>query len=182
MSLRPYEPNYHSFASTVLAPLAVARYEDEVNNTDEENNTYTSSDELIRQAVASSDLSLRLSPGNVTFWKTRTRMFYTLSQIDRQYSTKALDAVLVAQRLAPNDPKIIYNAGIVYELNEDTESALERFKYALELKPDYKDAAWALAIFYEKDDNQEESEKWLRYILENIDPDDQEVKKKLGSE
>jgi tetratricopeptide (TPR) repeat protein len=179
---RGQDPTYQSYASTIYAPLAVARYEEEINQDKEESSLYSTSDELIQQAVALSDSSLALSPGNVTFWKTRTRVFYTLSQIDPAYAEKSLEAVLQAEQLAPNDPKISYNVGIVYELNNDTESALKQFKKALELKPDYKDAAWALAIFYEQQKNSEESKKWLQYILKNIDPNDQEVQKKLGSE
>ena len=163
ITARPYEPVYHDQLASTLAHLA------------------TPSSELIEQAIAASNIALQLSPGNVSFWKSRTRMFYNLSQIDEKYSLDALNAVLEAQSRAPTDPLIAYNVGIVYELNNNRDKALESFKKALELKKDYKDAAWALAIFY-ADENPEESEKWLKYILEQIDPNDQEVKKKLESD
>ncbi|MCR4263845.1 MAG: hypothetical protein NUV98_03975, partial [Candidatus Roizmanbacteria bacterium] len=181
INARPYEPLYHDQLASSLAQLAAIRFEEEYARTDTEDDEMTSSTELAEQAISASNVSLQLSPGNVSFWKSRTRMFYNLSQIDDAYAEDALKSVLEAQSRAPNDPLIAYNVGIVYELNDNRKKALESFKKALELKKDYKDAAWALAIFYQ-DENPEESEKWLRYILEQIDPNDAEVKKKLGEE
>src|SRR3989344_4120210 len=181
INARPYEPLYHDQLASSLPQLAAIRFEEEYVPTDTEDDEMTSSTELAEQAISASNISLQLSPGNVSFWISRTRMFYTLSQIDDAYAEDALKSVLEAQSRAPNDPLIAYNVGIVYELNDNREKALESFKKALELKKDYKDAAWALAIFYQ-DENPEESEKWLQYILEQIDPNDQEVKKKLESD
>lgn len=180
IAARPYEPVYHDQLASTLAHLAAIQYEREQNTQETVGETATAT-ELAEKAIASSNSALQLSPGNITFWKSRTRMFYNMSAIDDSYARDALKTILEAQSRAPTDPLITYNVGIVYEINNDRENALLSFKKALELKKDYKDAAWALAIFYE-DENPEESERWLHYILEQIDPHDIEVKKKLGQE
>jgi putative inorganic carbon (hco3(-)) transporter len=171
VSLRPAEPVYQNDLSETLSVLAFAEYE---------SGEATASARLARQAMDYSAQALSISPFNVSFWKTRTRLFYNLSPLDPSFLQEALTSIQTARRLAPTDPKVIYNEAILLgELNRDDE-AIATLGEAIKLKSNYRDAAYALAVFYEGKKDNEQRDEWLRYILEKINPEDSEVKEKLG--
>lgn len=172
IAIRPIEPTYHNLASEIWASQAVVLASE---------GDATGSAGLIERSLVSSAHALRIAPVNVSFWKTRTRLLYTLSQLDPSYLNGARDSIDVAMRLAPTDAKTWYNAGLLYNATDDNARAIELLLHTIELKPNYRDAAWALALFYEEEENIAQRDEWLRYILEKINPDDEEAKRKLGS-
>lgn len=129
---------------------------------------------------------------NVVFWKTRVRLFYTLSQVDERYTSYALDAVKKAAALAPTDATISYNYGVLTGQSGDVDSAIRILENTIKLKPDYTDARFALALFYHQkaidksgkvidDALQQKAIAQLNYILEKIDPNNQQAKDALKS-
>lgn len=170
-TIRPFEPNYHNELSETFAYLALASYElDEAS----------ASAEFIKASINESDHALSISPYNVSFWKNRTRIFYTLAQLDEAYYTDALKSIETAGKLAPTDAKILYNRALLENALGNNISAIETLTTTMQIKPNYRDAAWALALFYEEEGNEEEKNRWLQFILDTIDPNDSEVQKKLG--
>lgn len=170
VTLRPSEPLFRSDLSNTLAYLAV--------------NSFASSDatnaaQLTKEAINQSNVAISISPQNLNSWKSRTRMFYTLSQIDESYLTNTLNSITVAQSLAPTDAKISYNTGLMYNANGDTAKAIETLLHTMKLKPNYRDAAYALALFYEEEKKPADAQKWYNYILKEINPNDSEVQKKI---
>jgi len=172
IAIRPIEPTYHNLASEIWASQAVVLASD---------GDVSGSADLVERSLASSTHALRIAPVNVSFWKTRTRLLYTLSQLDPIYLKDARDSIDVAMRLAPTDAKTWYNAGLLYNATDDNARAIELLLQTIELKPNYRDAAWALALFYEEEENSEQRDVWLQYILEKINPDDEEAKRKLDN-
>lgn len=162
---RPYEPLYQSDLSEAFAYYALGLYEQQ----DEEY------EQAADQAIRFSNASLASSPYNVSFWKTRTRVFYALSQIDEAYLDQAIESLQMAKKRAPTDAKVLYNLSVLYEARGERDSAIETMKQAIMIKPNYKDAAYALYVFYRESGEEEEALQWLNYILESIDPNDQEV-------
>ena len=106
-------------------------------------------------------------------------MFYTLSQTDETYLANALISIQTAANLAPTDAKIRYNTGLLQNATGDNDTAIATMLKTVELKPNYRDAAWALALFYEEKKDIHSRDRWLKYILEKINSADQEVKNKL---
>ena len=106
--------------------------------------------QLITSAVALENKVTTGHPNNVVFWKTKVRMFYTLSQLDQSYLPLALEAIKKAASLAPTDADISYNLGVLYGQNGDFKNAVATLENNIKLKPDYKNggAYYALAIFY----------------------------------
>lgn len=134
---------------------------------------------LTEEAIAASDIALSISPKNVNFWKTRTRVMYTLTAVDPKYLDLAIDALLKAQILSPTDPKITYNLGLLYDQKGETEKAISLLNETIILKPDYRDAYIALAYFYEKEKNIPKAKETLQFILNHIASSDSEAIKKL---
>jgi len=130
-------------------------------------------------AITSSDRSLKISPYNLNFWKNRTRLFYSLAEIEEKYTQQALESLLMANKLAPTDAKIVYNLALVYAKLNQEETAIKTLEEAVNLKPNYDQARYALALFYEKKDEIDKAKEQLNYILEKINPSHEAALEKL---
>lgn len=147
---------------------------------------------LAQDAVSTSDNVVKENANNVVFWKTRVRLFYTLSQADPKYLPLALDAIKKASALAPTDAKISYNLGVLYGQNGDSKKAVEVLEKTIKLKPNYGEAYYALGLFYHDlgvnkggvvtdPEMAQKAIDTMHYILKNIDPEDKQAKSALKS-
>lgn len=179
---RPSEPVFKDELSVNLATLASALFQ---------NNNATTGAQLAQQALTLSNEVTANHPNNIVFWKSRVRVFYMLAQIDGKYYKDALNAILTAQKLAPTDAKISYNVGVLYGQNEQYNQAVKALSETVKLKPNYRDAYYARALFSrqlaekaygrEKIQLQNKANADLTYILRHINPTDPEAKKTLES-
>ena len=168
--LRSSEPIYYDELSLSAGNLAVSAFQQEQT---------TLSGQLVDLAVNSSDRSLKISPYNLNFWKNRTRLFYSLAEIEEKYTQQALESLLMANKLAPTDAKIVYNLALVYAKLNQEETAIKTLEEAVNLKPNYDQARYALALFYEKKDEIDKAKEQLNYILEKINPSHEAALEKL---
>jgi putative inorganic carbon (HCO3(-)) transporter len=120
--------------------------------------------ELFQNALNSSNTALEISPYNLNIHKNRVKVFYSLASIDPEYLEKAIEAVKTAMKLAPTDPKLVYNLGLLYGRAEKVEEALATLHQAIEMKPNYEEARNALATFYEDLGRKQEALEQLEYI------------------
>lgn len=150
----------------------------------------TTAAEFAQQAVELNNEVLQSHPNNVVFWKSRVRLFYTLSQIDPNYLSYALQAAEQAAKLAPTDAKILYNLGVLYGQTGQSEKAIKILEQTTMLKPDYEDAYFALGLFYRDaavDDNDfvtdpvlnEKAIATMQRILKDINPENEQAKTTL---
>ena len=139
ISERGSEPVFKDELSYNTAVLAIAF----------ENQKQTSiAAQLINQTLNLSGQVTAEHPNNVVFWKTRVRAMYTLAQLNPNYLLLALEAIKKANELAPTDAKISYNLGLLYQQTGDTKNAVATLENTVKLKPDYRDAYYALGIYY----------------------------------
>lgn len=103
---------------------------------------------LKKEAVFATNQVTSEHPNNVVFWKTKVRVFYTLSQVDEKYLPQALEAIKKAKDLAPTDAGIYYNLGLLYGQNGQSKEAVDALKKAIELKPNYINAYYGLGLYY----------------------------------
>jgi putative inorganic carbon (HCO3(-)) transporter len=147
---------------------------------------------LSEQAIALSNEVVQNHPNNITFWKNRVRLFYALAQADSRYLPYAVDAVAHVKSLAPTDAKVSYNLGALYRESGQPEKSAAVLEETIRLKPDYRDAYYALAVAYNdlafngsgqvvKPEYREKAIKQLRFILSNISPDDKQTQETLSS-
>ena len=119
------------------------------------------------------------------FWENKVRLFHTLAQGDKpqekSYLQPALTSIGNAKALAPTDAKISYNLGILKGQIEGPKKGIEILEQTVKLKPDYRDAYFALGLFYREAGENQKAVTAYQYILRNIDPHDQEVQKSLKS-
>ncbi|MFC1727808.1 O-antigen ligase family protein [Patescibacteria group bacterium] len=172
ISLRPSEPLFHNSLALPAARLAQLAF------TQEE---ATLSAELADLAVSESDLAINLNPYHLNYWKNRVRVFYALAEINPQYLQDTLESLLQASKIAPTDAKIYYNLGLVYGQLDKLEKAILTLEKTIQLKPNYSDARFALALFYEEENMIKEAIDQLEYILEKINPIHEAAREKLRS-
>lgn len=163
-----FVPLYHDEYAVVLSSLALGAFESQ---------DATLAGTFAVYSLTENDNALRLSPNNVNFWKSRTKIFYALATIDESYLPQAIEALIHAQTLSPGDPKISYNLAILYGKLGDTEKAVNNLLEAKRLKPNYKDAYYALFIFYKETKQQEKAKEIIQTYLSTIDSRDEEFKK-----
>ncbi len=168
--LNDNEPFYYNEFSLPSAQIAAALFDEKEG---------TISAQLTREAIMASDTAVTSSPNNVNFWKTRTRVYYSLSQIDEKYLTESLSALENARILSPTDPKIVYNLAVIYDKVGKREEAMKLLSETTKLKADYRDAYFAMGLFYERDKMKDKAKNQYEFILNRINPNDEETKKKM---
>jgi len=130
--LNPGEPLYTDKLATIYSELALS----------------TENQEYADEAVNYSDLTVNTSPANINFWKQRAQDYLYLSGVDTKYFSLAITALVNAGKLAPTDPKIFYSLGQFYETASLTDQAIPYYQQAIELKPNYDYAYFALGKIY----------------------------------
>lgn len=177
-----YEPIYEDKLSYSMANLAfLAAYQKEAKV----------AEELIKQSDFHNARTLKASPENPLYWKTKGKNNYLFYQIllKKSYLEKAIAALAQNQKLAPTDPKIPYTISIFYSLLADEEqdgntkinyesSALAFAKESTLLKPDFRDGYYLQAQLYKKYGDVDSAVKILQNIL-RVDPSDIEVKEEI---
>lgn len=170
IKIRPYEPIYYDELSLASASLAVGAFQQE---------QATLSAQLADLAIEASNKSLTISPFNVNFWKNRTRVFYTLAEINESYQQQSLAALTQANKLAPTDAKILYNLALVYNKLNQKDLAIQTLEETIKLKPNYDHARYALALFYEEKGELAKAKEQLEYIVTKITPNYEPALEKL---
>jgi O-antigen ligase len=163
-------PLYHDEYAVVLSSLALGAFESK---------DATLAGTLAVYALTENDRAIRISPHNVNFWKSRTKIFYALSSIDGSYLPQAINSLIEAQTLSPSDPKISYNLAILYGKLGDTQKAVEYLLEAKQLKPNYRDAYYALYIFYTETKQPDKAKEILTEYITTVDSTDNEFRKLL---
>lgn len=170
IALNRAEPIYHDELANGYATLSVAAFE---------GNNATQAAQLAALAVEESIKALNISPRNVNFHKTRTKVYYTLSSLDPSFNAKAIEALETALTLSPNDPKIYYNLAILVGRDGDTNGAIGHLLKAKELKPNYRDVYYALWVFYTEEQKPAEARAILEEYLKTVDPNDKDFIERL---
>lgn len=175
VKLRSAEPVIKDEYAVNLATVATAL---------QQNNEASNAAQFAQQAVLLSNEIVTNHPNNVSFWKSRVRIFYLLSQTDPRYNMESLKAIEKAAELAPTDAKVLYNLGVIAGQNGDPKRGIEVLTKTIQLKPDYRDPYYARGLFYRQlavdqndkvidNDMQQKAINDMKYILENMSKDDE---------
>ncbi len=140
----------------------------------------TAATAVIDESIKASDLALENNNRHLNFYKTRSRVFVTLGQIDERYLIEAQNTLDMSIKLAPTDPKLVYTQGVIDLSLGKIESGTRLIEKAIELKPNYEKARWKAAEIYENNDQIPKALEQLNYILENISPNDEKTKEKIS--
>lgn len=165
ITMNPREPLYHDEYANSLASLALAAYENE---------DATLAATLGHFAIQENDQAIAISPNNVNFWKTKTKILYALSSLDEAFLPLAMNALKQSQLLSPYDPKIPYNLAILSGKTGSMNDSIDYLKQAIALKPNYRDAYYALFVFYKENKQPKEARDIITTYLTTVDSRDEE--------
>lgn len=180
-----YEHVYEDKLSYVLANLTyVAAYQKEKKT----------ADNLLQLAQFYNRKSLQASPSNINYWKTTVKndyLFYQ-SELDPKYIEHGLDSLKIARGISPTDPKLPYSEALFYSVLEDEakdpqkkdelqQKSIASINTAIKLKSDYRDSYFLKGQLLKKYGNIEEARKTFQFILDHINPSDEEVKKEISA-
>ncbi len=133
--------------------------------------------QLANLATQTSDYALELEPANMNVRRNHAANLLALSVVDRNYLEAGKVAIENSTKLAPTDAKLFYNLGLTqYQLNQ-TEQAETNFAKAVELKENYVDARYALAVvLYDLGKNTEALEQ-TTYLIDKMNVQREDVAK-----
>lgn len=134
---------------------------------------------FIDQAISESNLALSLSPANVNLVKNRSILLTKLSIFNKDYLNEARDVLILETRMAPTDAKLFFSLAQAYARLGDNENAMKVLVKTINLKPNYEQARFAYAILLIDKGETKTAREELRYILTNINPNNQVVKDTL---
>lgn len=146
----PNEPVFKDEFAYNTAVLGAAILAQSQGQQEKNQQNITIGKQLIETGVNATNQVTTEHPNNIVFWKTKVRIYYTLAQVDTSYYTQALNAIKTSATLAPTDPDVYYNLGVLAGQTGDAKSAVTALQKTIALKPDYKggQAYYALGIFY----------------------------------
>ena len=130
-------------------------------------------------AIAESEKAIQLSPANVNLKRNGAILFIKLSVINPNYLINARDTLLSATAQAPTDAKLFYNLGLVYIRTGEIDKAIETLEETIEMKKNYRNARFALALVLIDEGEKKQAMNELEYILEFIGSDDPLVRQEL---
>lgn len=170
IDLHPTEPLYRAELGFAAAASAVSRYESATESAEEASEAA----KIQKIAVGQTELALKISPKNTSLWRTAIRTYYQLSSVDPSFNEKTLEVLDKTIALAPTDPKLVFNKGLILASQNRLPEAIETLKKAVQLKPDYRDAIVTLADFYYRNKQKEEALGLIDELLEKA-PKDQDL-------
>ncbi len=173
-----YEHVYEDRLSYILANLAfIASYQKEED----------AAKKFIILSKTYNEKSLKASPKNILYWKTKAKNEYLFYQVtlDAKYLAEGIKTLSQAKILSPTDPKIPYTLTIFYSLLEDeTKDKTQKNNYevlslkaideTINLKPNYRDGYFLKGQLLKKYNQNEEAKAQFEYILKNINSEDSE--------
>lgn len=130
-------------------------------------------------AVTAINRAIELNPVHLNFYRTQTVIFITLAQYEPSLYDAALQSLQMATRLAPTEPKLLYDMAAIYQNLEATPEAEEKYREAIELKPNFDTARFQLGKLYEVQGKNAEALEQYEYILDNISPDNKTVQDRI---
>lgn len=170
LDLAPNEALYYDELSTTYSRAAVALAEQ---------GEATQSAQVAHAAIQNSNKALELNSRHLNFYKTRARVFITLAQLDPELLQEAHTTLAAAIALSPTEAKLYYNRGIVEISMGQVDRGIATLEETVQMKTDYEAARFHLAQQYEAQRQPDKALEQYRYILDNINPNNETVKAAL---
>lgn len=168
--LSPNEPNYRAAISQVYAQTALYLFKKE------DTQLYHTYIELAQKEATK---AVEQSPSNVYFKRNLASIFLLITVIDMKYLDNAKSVLEESVKFAPTDAKLFYNLGLIYLKQADLTKAQKVLNQTVDMKNNYTEARYALALVYYNENKQNEAVAQLKYILDYIDPNNSEAKQLL---
>jgi Flp pilus assembly protein TadD len=144
-----------------------------------ENKQASLAGQVVQEAIKTSDKTMELNPVHLNFYKSRAHLYIILAQLNPKFLDEAVTTLQKAQTLAPTDTKILYNLALILIEQGKADQGTKILEQVIVMKPNYDAARFSLGQQYEKQGKTEFAKDQYRYILENINPNSDNVRQRL---
>lgn len=110
------------------------------------------------------------NPNSSTNWAARGYIYRRLIGVSEGFDTWALDMYNKALQLEPSNPALWNEIGQVHVMKNDLDKAKEAFKKASDLRSQYIDPHYYLALIYDKQGDKQSAIAELQAIMFLLDP------------
>ncbi|MDR0463383.1 MAG: O-antigen ligase family protein [Pseudomonadales bacterium] len=155
----PREAMFYSDLSDFYAQLAVAHHN--AGNT-------AASHEALQSSLSNLEIAHNLNPVHLNYFRTRTRIFTNLAQIDEMFLEFARDNLRASMALSPTDPQLVYHYALLLNTLGETEASEREMRRALDMRPIYHEVRLYLANLEEDRGNHKEAKMHYQFILDFI--------------
>lgn len=133
-----------------------------------------------QSAIIMSNMAIKLNPVHLNLYKTRVRLLSSLGTLDPALLQEAQANSLTAMKLAPTDPKLVFNLGLITQALGDEDGAIQNFHQAIEMKDDYVQVRKYLADYYVSKNQPQPAIEQLKKVLSYF-PEDQDTLSKIAT-
>jgi len=123
-----------------------------------------------KASIEKANESIATNPYNLNFYKSKTRILATLAAQDPSLLAQAEQTLMKASDLAPTDPKVRFNLGLIRFNTGKVHQAVADIEQAVSMKPNYEEARMTLARFYVAQEEPQKALEQYRYVLDKIQP------------
>lgn len=133
-----------------------------------------------QSSIIMSNMAIKLNPVHLNLYKTRIRLLSSLGTLDPELLPEAQASAQTAIKLAPTDPKLFFNLGLITQALGDEAGAVQSYLKAAEMKDDYVQVRKYLADYYYNKNQFEPALEQLKKVLVYF-PEDQDVAGKIAT-
>jgi hypothetical protein len=144
------------------------------------NHQLSQASEAASIAVELANRTMNLNRYHINFYKSRTKIFITLAQMDSRFAIEAAATLDAAIRLAPTDAKLWYNRAILAKELGHADEAYKTFQKTIELKANDENARYQFGLLLTDLKKYPEAEQQYQYILDRLNPGNQQVQVALA--
>jgi cytochrome c-type biogenesis protein CcmH/NrfG len=131
-----------------------------------------------QQRIAELEKAVTSDPKNLQAWTMLANDYY-----DTDQPQKAINTYGKALELAPDNPNLLTDQGVMYKRAGQFDKALANFKKAQQLDPKHLQSLYNMGIIYDEDLKQPDKamQTWNHYLeLDSTSPAAQQVKRMIG--
>lgn len=126
-------------------------------------------------AINEANYAVQLSPRNMNIRRNQAAIYIELSDLDSSLMEKADEVLRQDIQLAPTDAKIFYNLALVEVRLEKIDEAKNTLIKTIELKTNYVDARYALALLYFNDAEYDKALDQLSYLIDHLGTQNEKI-------
>jgi putative inorganic carbon (HCO3(-)) transporter len=130
-------------------------------------------------ALAEVEINRNLNPVHLNFFRSRAKTYLTLAAKEPAYYSESSQEIERARVLAPTDPKLAYNLGLIYTRTNQLSLAEKELKDAIILKPNYAEPYYALTLLYEQTKKTDLIPELLTHAKTNLATYSAQLKEKI---
>lgn len=177
IGLNPYGENYRlSYANTNFALANSLSAQSDLSDQNKAN-----INQLVSQSIREAKSLISLNPNNSGYWINLAQLYRNIINVAEGSEQWAVASYLEAVRTDPTNPLLRIDLGGLFFALKDIERAIEQFRIATNLKPDYANAYYNLATAYKT------QEEWKKAFINmqavvNLIPEDSPDRQKVLDE